>query len=48
MNYLDLINDIKETLEYYIASFYGKRNIVPKEVIVPKIILLYILGLLEL
>ena len=35
---IPVINDIKETLEYYIASFYSKRNIVPKEVIVPEII----------
>ena len=30
------INDINETLEYYIVSFYSKNNIIPKEVIVPK------------
>ncbi len=31
-----VINDIQETLEYYIVSFYSKSNIIPKEVIVPK------------
>ena len=32
---IPVINDIKETLEYYIHSFYSKNNIVPKELIVP-------------
>lgn len=31
-----VINDINETLEYYIVSFYSKSNIIPKEIIVPK------------
>ncbi|MBQ6285766.1 MAG: excinuclease ABC subunit UvrC [Bacilli bacterium] len=35
---IPVINDIKETLEYYIHSFYSKSNIVPKEVIVPGIL----------
>ena len=35
---IPVINDIKETLEYYIHSFYSKNNIVPKEVIVPEIL----------
>ena len=33
---IPVINDIDETLEYYIVSFYSKNNIIPKEVIVPK------------
>lgn len=33
---IPIINDIQETLEYYIVSFYSKSNIIPKEVIVPK------------
>ena len=33
---IPVINDIQETLEYYIVSFYSKSNIIPKEVIVPK------------
>ena len=32
---IPVINEITETLEYYIASFYRKSNIVPKEIIVP-------------
>ncbi|NLC48277.1 MAG: excinuclease ABC subunit C [Tenericutes bacterium] len=32
---IPMINNIKETLEYYIVSFYGKNNIIPKEIIVP-------------
>jgi excinuclease ABC subunit C len=32
---IPVINDIEETFEYYIASFYSKSNIIPKEVIVP-------------
>ncbi len=35
---IPVINDIKETLEYYIHSFYSKSNIVPKEVVVPDIL----------
>ncbi len=35
---IPVINEIEETLEYYIASFYSKSNIVPKEVIVPDIL----------
>ena len=33
---IPVINNIEETLEYYIVSFYSKSNIIPKEVIVPK------------
>ena len=33
---IPVINDVEETLEYYIVSFYSKSNIIPKEVIVPK------------
>ena len=33
---IPVINDINETLEYYIVSFYSKNNIIPKEIIVPK------------
>jgi excinuclease ABC subunit C len=35
---IPVINDIEETLEYYIVNFYSKKNIVPKEVIVPEIL----------
>jgi len=35
---IPVINDIEETLEYYIVNFYSKKNIVPKEVIVPDIL----------
>jgi len=35
---IPVMTEIKETLEYYIASFYRKHNIIPKEVIVPEII----------
>ena len=35
-NIFPLIDDIKETLEYYIVNFYQKKNIQPKEIIVPK------------
>ena len=35
---IPVINDIKDTLEYYIHSFYSKSNIVPKEIIVPDIL----------
>ncbi len=34
-NIFPLIDDEKETMEYYIANFYTKKNIMPKEVIVP-------------
>ncbi len=32
---IPVINEIKDTLEYYICSFYSKNNLVPKEIIVP-------------
>ena len=35
---IPIINDIEETLEYYIVNFYSKKNIVPKEVIIPEIL----------
>ncbi len=35
---IPVINDIEETLEYYLVNFYSKKNIVPKEVIVPDIL----------
>ena len=35
---IPVIDEIKETLEYYIHSFYSKSNIVPKEIIVPNIL----------
>jgi excinuclease ABC subunit C len=35
---IPVMTELKDTLEYYIASFYRKSNIVPKEVIVPNII----------
>ena len=35
---IPVINDIKETLEYYIHSFYSKNNIIPKEIIIPDIL----------
>ncbi len=41
---IPVINDIKDTLEYYIHSFYSKNNIVPKEIIVPEILDLEILS----
>ncbi len=41
---IPVINDIKETLEYYIHSFYNKNNIVPKELIVPDILDIEMLG----
>ncbi len=34
-NIFPLIDDEKETMEYYIVNFYAKKNIAPKEVIVP-------------
>ncbi len=33
---IPIIDEIKETLEYYIVNFYSKRNITPRELIVPK------------
>ena len=33
---IPVINDIQETLEYYIVSFYSKSNMLPKEIIIPK------------
>lgn len=33
---IPLIDEIKETLEYYIVNFYNKRNITPHELIVPQ------------
>ncbi len=35
---IPVIDEIKETLEYYIVNFYNKRNIVPRELIVPEIL----------
>ena len=35
---IPIINDIKDTLEYYISTFYSKSNIAPKEIIMPEII----------
>jgi len=35
-NIFPLIDDIKETLEFYIVNFYVKKNIPPKEIIVPE------------
>lgn len=35
-NIFPLIDDIKETLEYYIVNFYSKKNLAPKEIIVPE------------
>lgn len=32
---IPVINNIKETLEFYIVSFYRKNNLLPKEIIVP-------------
>ena len=34
-NIFPLIDDEKETLEYYIVNFYSRKNILPKELIVP-------------
>ena len=33
---INMISDIKESLEYYIVDFYSKKNIAPREIIVPK------------
>ena len=35
---IPVFNEIKDTLEFYIASFYRKHNLVPKEVIVPELL----------
>lgn len=35
---IPVIDEVKETLEYYIVNFYHKRNIVPRELIVPEIL----------
>ena len=35
---IPIINDIKDTLEYYISTFYSKSNIAPKEIIMPEIV----------
>ena len=35
---IPVMTELKDTLEYYIASFYRKHNIIPKEVIVPSLI----------
>jgi len=37
-NIFPLIDDTKETLEYYIVNFYAKKNLTPKEIIVPDIL----------
>ena len=34
-NIFPLIDEVNETLEYYIVNFYSKRNLLPKEIIVP-------------
>ncbi len=34
-NIFPLVDSLKETMEYYIVNFYSKKNIAPKEVIVP-------------
>lgn len=43
-NIFPLIDDIKETLEYYIVNFYSKKNLTPKEIIVPDILDLELLN----
>ena len=35
---IPVMGELKDTVEYYIASFYRKHNIVPKEVIVPSVV----------
>lgn len=35
---IPVMTELKDTIEYYIASFYRKHNIVPKEIIVPEIV----------
>ena len=37
-NIKPVICNIKEEIEYFIIDFYSKRNIIPKEIIVPKIV----------
>lgn len=34
-NIFPIVDDVKETMEYYIVNFYSKKNIAPKEIIVP-------------
>ncbi len=34
-NIFPLVDEVNETLEYYIVNFYSKKNIPPKEIIVP-------------
>ena len=41
---IPVMGELKDTIEYYIASFYKKHNIVPKEVIVPNIVDLNIIS----
>ena len=43
-NIFPLVDEIKETLEFYIVNFYAKKNVVPKEVIVPDIVDLELLN----
>jgi len=35
---IPVINSIEDTLEYYIASFYRKSNLIPNEIIIPEIL----------
>jgi excinuclease ABC subunit C len=35
---IPVINEVKDTVEYYISTFYSKSNIAPKEIIVPEIL----------
>ncbi len=35
---IPVMTELKDTVEYYIASFYRKNNIIPKEIIVPSIV----------
>ncbi len=35
---IPVLGELKDTLELYIASFYKKHNIIPKEIIVPSIV----------
>ena len=35
---IPVMGELKDTIEFYIASFYRKSNIIPKEVIVPDIV----------
>ena len=43
-NIFPLVDEEKETLEYYIVNFYSKKNISPKEIIVPDIVDLELLN----